>query len=274
MGNLHLVTGYAGKSHITSADHGAFHAALFGDGDFVLGGFGNKFEANFSAANMVRIQSGHLLMQGRHAYSDTFTDLMVTSGTAGKRRNDLIVARYSVDTTTGVESCTFAVVTGTASDTPSDPEIGTKNILTDTFAAGDTHDFALYRIEWHGTNAGNLVPLFDVLPTPAYYVDKMQGLLDSINDVSETIPAFQFGTASIRYRNYKESEVEVSFPTPFSKKPLVLTTQVFEDHPIIVKEEDISTTGFTARVGLVEGGAASGEEATYRDFSWVAIQRI
>lgn len=273
MSNLHLVTGYAGKAHITAADHGAFHAAIYGDGDYVLDGHGDQFSAYISGTNSVRVKSGHLLMQGRHAYSSTFTDLTLTSGSVGLQRHDLIVARYTIDSASGVEDCSLVVVTGTASSSPADPAIGTKNILNDVFADGDSHDFPLYRVVWSGTNMTKLVPLFEELHTPDWYADRIQQALDDINDIADSIPTIQTGTASIRYRNYKESEVAVTFALPFAEKPVVLTTQIFESHPIIVKEEDISTTGFTARVGVVEGGGGSDEAATYRDFSWVAISR-
>lgn len=274
MGNLHLVTGYAGKSHITSADHGAFHAALFGSGDYVLSGHGDQFSAYISGTNHVRVKSGHLLMQGRHAYSRTFTELLLTSGTVGLQRYDLIVARYTVNSTTGAEDCSLVVVTGTPSSSPSDPAVGAKNILNDVFADGDAHDFPLYRVVWNGTNMTKLVPLFDILHTPDYYLNQNQQILDDVNDLAKSMPTFQFGTASIRYRSDKESTVTVNFPSAFAKKPLVLTNQVFNDQPIIVKDEDVTTTGFTARVSEVASGGASGETATYRDFSWVAIQRI
>ena len=36
MANMHLVTGYANKEHIKSADQGSFNAAVLGEGEFVL----------------------------------------------------------------------------------------------------------------------------------------------------------------------------------------------------------------------------------------------
>ena len=76
MSNLHLITGYAGEAHITSADQGSFNAALFGNGEFVLER-GNQFAANIITNNQVRVLDGDLLMQGRHIRleENTYVDL-------------------------------------------------------------------------------------------------------------------------------------------------------------------------------------------------------
>ena len=50
MSSLHLVTGYAGKEHVTSADQGSFHANLLLIGSYVLN-VGNKFAATIVSSN-------------------------------------------------------------------------------------------------------------------------------------------------------------------------------------------------------------------------------
>ena len=65
MANMHLVTGYANKEHIKSADQGSFNAAMLGEGEFVLER-GNKFASTIISNNIVRIKDGDILMQGRH----------------------------------------------------------------------------------------------------------------------------------------------------------------------------------------------------------------
>ena len=48
--SLHLITGYAGVEHITSADQGSYNAAMMGEGQFVLER-GNKFAASIISNN-------------------------------------------------------------------------------------------------------------------------------------------------------------------------------------------------------------------------------
>ena len=111
---LHLVIGYAGAEHIQSQDTGSFNIAAFGGGQYVLD-HGNKFAATLLAGNTVRISDGDMLMQGRHIRlaAGTTEEVGIDSGTAGMLRNDLICARYTKNSSTGVEEASFVVIKGT-----------------------------------------------------------------------------------------------------------------------------------------------------------------
>lgn len=127
----HLVTGYAGKEHIRSADQGSFNAAFFGDGEFVMSS-GSRFAGAIINNNTVRISDGDMLMQGRHIRIEpnTYEDLTISTGTAGTNRIDLIVMTYEKNAASGIESAKLEVVQGTAtSGTPSAPEIVSGDIL-------------------------------------------------------------------------------------------------------------------------------------------------
>lgn len=159
---LHLVTGYGGSAHITSADQGAFNAGLIGSGEYVMNS-GNKFAASVISSNTVRILDGDLLMQGRHVTlkKDTYEEVTINNGLQAMNRNDIIVARYTKDSSTGVENVTFAVIQGIAVEgTASDPEITTGDIL-----AGDCllHEMPLWRIPLTGLTVGTPVKLFSTI---------------------------------------------------------------------------------------------------------------
>lgn len=162
MANLHLVTGYAGGAHITAADHGSFNAAVMGEGNYVLSR-GRKFEVQYISKNLVRVYDGDLLMQGRHVrlQEKTYIDLTIDNGTQGMQRNDLIVARYTKDSTTGVEECNLVVVKGTpVVSNPVDPECITGDLLTN----GDAQtDFPLWRIPLNNLDVGDFEQLFNVV---------------------------------------------------------------------------------------------------------------
>lgn len=162
MGNIHLVTGYKGEAHITSADQGAFNAAVFGNGQYVLE-YGNQFSASVTSNNNIRVLDGEILMQGRHIRinPDEYVDLTISNGSQGMYRNDLIVARYTKNTSTGIEDCNLVVIEGTASSTAaSDPAYTAGDIL-----AGNAtqNDMPLYRVPIDGINVGDLVPLFSTM---------------------------------------------------------------------------------------------------------------
>lgn len=165
MANIHLITGYAGSGHISSADQGAFNAALFGTGSYVLN-IGNKFAASVITNNKIRLLAGDLIMQGRHVRfnpGEVSLDLTIENGETGQNRNDLIVCRYTKDATDSKEKCELIVIKGTAtSGTAIDPAHNTGSILDGAAIA----DFPLYRVPIAGLNVGTLVPLFKVVSVP------------------------------------------------------------------------------------------------------------
>lgn len=61
----HIVTGYAGKEHVTSADAGALNAGIVGSRKYVLK-TGNQFAAEIVSNNLIKVKSGDLVNQGRH----------------------------------------------------------------------------------------------------------------------------------------------------------------------------------------------------------------
>lgn len=168
MAALHLVTGYSGTPHITAADQGSFNAGIIGLDKYVLG-TGSRFKAEIVTANAVRIYDGDLVMNGRHirlAYGD-FLDCIISNGTSGTVRNDLIVVRYNKHLESGVESVTFMVYQGSAvSSNPTDPSTLSFDILEGTLTA----DFPLYRVRLNGVSIEAVEPLFSVVAP----MDEMQ----------------------------------------------------------------------------------------------------
>lgn len=159
----HLVTGYAGSEHITSADDGAFNAAFFGDGQFVMSS-GNKFKAEIIDNNTVRILDGDLLMNGRHVRIErnAYEDISITNGIAGYRRRDLICMTYEKDVSTGKERAYLEVLKGTATTTtPATPSANAANILT----GATKSQMALYVVEINSVALSNVIAVFDTQKT-------------------------------------------------------------------------------------------------------------
>lgn len=167
MANMHLVTGYAGEAHVTASDVGALNAAIFGNGQYVLN-YGNKLSASFAANNLVRVLDGILLMQGRQIRitSGNYVDLKIDNGATGYYRNDLIVARYTKASSTGVESANLVVIKGTPATTAaavSDPDFVRGDIAT----GAAQHDMPLYRVRIENLAMVELVPLFETVDSLA-----------------------------------------------------------------------------------------------------------
>lgn len=177
MSNVHLITGYAGKEHISSADQGSFNAALFGVGEYVLDR-GNQFNANIISNNLIRIYDGDILMQGRHIRlnEDVYVDLEIDNGAQGQQRNDLIVVQYTKNSQTNIESAELIVMKGTpTTGNPNDPEYTSGDIINKNALL---NEMPLYRISISGLNIQKLECLFSVIPTQ---IAREKQISDSIN---------------------------------------------------------------------------------------------
>lgn len=155
---VELVTGHANKAHATAEQAAGLNAGILGLDDYVLN-VHDKFELTVVSANKVTIGTGELVMQGRHVSQGTPEDLIVTNGSQGQKRNDLIVCRYTKGSQS-VESAKLVVVRGTpTTGTPTDPTLNTTSPLN----GGTTYDMPLYRIPLDGITIGTPVALFNVL---------------------------------------------------------------------------------------------------------------
>ena len=153
-----LVTGHANKAHATAEQAAGLNAGILGLDDYVLN-VHDKFKITVVSANKVTVGTGELVMQGRHVSQGTPEDLIVTNGSQGQKRNDLIVCRYTKGSQS-VESAKLVVVRGTpTTGTPTDPTLNTTSPLD----GGTTYDMALYRVPLDGITIGDPVPLFNVL---------------------------------------------------------------------------------------------------------------
>lgn len=155
---VELVTGHANKAHATAEQAAGLNAGILGLDDYVFD-VHDKFELTVVSANKVTIGTGELVMQGRHVSQGTPEDLIVTNGSQGQKRNDLIVCRYTKGSQS-VESAELVVVRGTpTTGTPTDPALNTTSPLD----GGTTYDMPLYRIPLDGITIGTPVALFNVL---------------------------------------------------------------------------------------------------------------
>lgn len=157
--SLNLITGYAGKAHITSAGDGAVNAAIYGGGRYVLNA-GECFDYELLSNNQIRIKSGYAMIQGRKielAVSD-YEDIEIDNGLQGVKRCDLIVISYEKNVASGIETATIRVIKGTSGDDYVDPEHTSGDILSGAIL----DDFPLYRVKIDGLNVEAVEKLFEV----------------------------------------------------------------------------------------------------------------
>ena len=180
-----LVTGHAGKAHATAEQAAGLNAGILGLDDYVLN-VHDKFEITVVSANKVTIGTGELVMQGRHVSQGTPEDLIITNGSQGQKRNDLIVCRYAKGSQ-NIESAKLVVVRGTpTTGTPTDPAVNTTSPLD----GGTTYDMPLYRIPLDGITIGTPVALFNVLKP-------MSDVWDSLTQMPDIESGMFIGSTSV-----------------------------------------------------------------------------
>ena len=100
------------------------------------------------------------MLEGRQMMIDTATDVNIQSGSQGMKRSDLIVARYTMNATSGVETCSLVALKGTAaSGTPADPAYNTGSIIGGAIVS----DLPLCRVNLDGINITGIDTLVNVL---------------------------------------------------------------------------------------------------------------
>ncbi len=158
---IHIVTGYAGKEHVTSADAGSMNAGIVGTGRYVMQ-TAEQFVAEIVSNNLIKVKSGDLMNQGRYMRIDVndYEEVTIQNGAQSVFRNDLIVARYKKDPSTLIETTELVVIKGTAGATATDPTYTSGDIL----AGATQDDFPLYRVSLNGLNIEKVTPLFSTVP--------------------------------------------------------------------------------------------------------------
>ena len=159
MATNYLDTGDTGRA-VSAESDGALFAGIFGSAKYVLEN-GSQFKAEVQSNNIVKISDGDAVMYGRHVRIPANDSALVTinNGHSGTNRIDLIVFRYTKDST-GKETVDLVVIHGEDSTgTATVPTAVDGNILTGAMQS----DFPLYTVELNGINIVKVNPLFNVI---------------------------------------------------------------------------------------------------------------
>lgn len=180
--SMEIVTGYHGIEHVRPEQVGRLLAALVTPGQYVID-VSSKFEADVQTANLVRIGTGEILLNGRHVTSEAYTELTLDSGTTGYSRHDLIVCRYSKDEGSGIETTSLEVLKGTPvaaeSGDPEDPA----HVAGDVLDGDVLVEMPLWRVPITDLTPGDPVQLFEVLPADiAAQIEALQASLSGKAD--------------------------------------------------------------------------------------------
>lgn len=182
---MNIIWGYKADPHITAQQLRNTYIGIFGEDAHILD-VGSELAATVVSATEIQIADGVMVGQGctasiEHGMTESLT---IANGSQGMQRKDLIVARYSKVASTGVESMTLAVITGTpASSSPADPSYNSGDI-----ADGDSPvDFPLYRVNLSGISITSVERLADVVSINGKFDD----IEERLDGVGTSISAIQ-----------------------------------------------------------------------------------
>lgn len=157
-----LVTGSHGGDdpHVESKHDALMHAAMLGRGGYILKTRNWTMKPTAKDANNITIPAWDLVVEGRQIYIAAPTDVNIQSGSQGQKRRDLIVARYALNSGTGMETVTLEAIKGKPSAaTPADPGIETGSIIGGAIVS----DLPLCRVNLDGITITSIDTLVNVM---------------------------------------------------------------------------------------------------------------
>lgn len=184
---MDIITGYVGSPHVTAEQDRDINIGIFGAESYVLR-TGSQLKAEVSSNNEIKIRDGVIMHQGCAASikKNTYDSLTIVNGSQGMKRIDLVVARYSRNQSTKVESLTLKVIQGTpVTGTPSAPGYTPGDIQAGDLIA----DMPLYQVTINGLNITEVKQVFNVVDTFAELNGKLEKKTDTTTlgfGVSET----------------------------------------------------------------------------------------
>lgn len=192
---MNIITGYKAEPHITAQQDRNVNMGIFGTDTYIVN-IGSTMAATVVSANEITIADGLLVTEGCTAEIErgTSESLEIANGSQGMLRTDLIVARYTKASGTGVEDMELAVITGTpAASNPADPSYNTGSI-----ANGDTLvDFPIYRVSLNGISIESVTRIPSIVTiAKGSEVSALSALLTTLSSTVTAISS-RLGTATL-----------------------------------------------------------------------------
>ena len=159
---MELVTGRAGSPHITAQQDRQLHQGIWGEEAYILN-TGNMLEPQVQSSNKILIKDGALMYQGAlfSVKVGTTDEITINNGNQGMKRKDLVVARYTYDSSQNIESATWLVYQGTP--TGSNPVLPSG--ISGDIQAGDTAvDVPYLAVTLDGINIVSVDVIPEVVP--------------------------------------------------------------------------------------------------------------
>lgn len=252
---MDIITGYTGSPHVTAEQDRDINIGIFGNESYVLQ-TGSQLTAEVSSNNEIKVRDGVIMHQGCAASikKNTYDSLAITNGSQGMKRVDLIVARYSRDPSTNVESLALKVIQGTPNEnSPTVPGYTTGDIQSGDLVA----DMPLYQVILNGLNITEVKKLFSVQGSIAELSSNLISIVERGTKNNYNYTKYSNGDmvmwskytwntnlATVWYNWYFASSVAADFPVAFKEAPLIIVSPARTNELYGLGVTEVTTTGY------------------------------
>jgi hypothetical protein len=156
---MKIVTGIGENDHVTEVDFRNMLLGIIGPGNFIFS-TGEQLKATLVSNNQLDIGTGMMCTDGNISVEGKGESIILTNGTQGMKRIDLIVNRYTRDESSQVEDNNWVYLQGTPDvANPIEPTHTEGSIL----AKDLTVDVPVYKLVLDGLNVTSVECLLPVL---------------------------------------------------------------------------------------------------------------
>lgn len=221
---VELITGLGDGPHVDASDVGGFQAGIVGEEDYMLPA-GERMKATVISNNKIRIAEGEAVMQGRHwrVKPNTYEDVTIENGAQGMNRKDAIVARYTKESSSGIEKVELAVLKGTpTASTPTAPVQTKGDIRGGTLR----HEMLLYVVSLKGLNVESVTKEFNMIMSMSmiteclkdYIVEQGKQLIPNTSRYNyyEKYASGKLVQWGIANYSYTDGFGKITYPMPFT----------------------------------------------------------
>ena len=168
----------AQAAHILAEDDATIYGGLLGQ-DCVLP-IGQKLKATVISNNKVRIADGAVSVGGHigRVISGDYEDMTIANGVSGKKRNDIIAARFIAGASGGADTYKLVVVQGAAGTTASDPV----TVRGDLYSGDKQRDYPLWRVKIEGLSIVKVEQMYKVGVSDAELLERMTEMNRSLTE--------------------------------------------------------------------------------------------
>lgn len=162
----------AQAAHILAEDDAAIYGGLLGQ-DCVLP-IGQKLKATVISNNKVRLADGAVSVGGHigRVISGDYEDMTIANGVSGKKRNDIIAARFIAGASGGADTYKLVVIQGAAGTTAADPTY----IKGDLYSGDKQRDYPLWRIKIEGLSIVKVEQMYTIGVSDAELLSRMTNM--------------------------------------------------------------------------------------------------